>query len=137
MLITLEAICDGQYNKELIKDDESGLAAALFRFCKEKIFPQREIQSLELTGHSILSGLLDYYIHFIFDSNKDYVNRAQGMISSSILRAAFIENRLPENARLIDLSSYYKLRVIVDFIVGMTDQFALKHYQKLSGQKII
>jgi dGTPase len=36
-----------------------------------------------------------------------------------------------------DLSNYYKFRVILDFISGMTDQFALNHYQKLSGQKII
>jgi dGTPase len=36
-----------------------------------------------------------------------------------------------------DLSDYYKFRVILDFISGMTDQFALNHYQKLSGQKII
>ncbi len=36
-----------------------------------------------------------------------------------------------------DLIDYYKFRVILDFISGMTDQFALNHYQKLSGQKII
>lgn len=35
-----------------------------------------------------------------------------------------------------DLSNYYKLRVIIDFISGMTDQFALNHFQKISGQKI-
>lgn len=36
-----------------------------------------------------------------------------------------------------DLDDYFKFRVILDFISGMTDQFALNHYQKLSGQKII
>ncbi len=36
-----------------------------------------------------------------------------------------------------DLDDYSKFRVILDFISGMTDQFALNHYQKLSGQKII
>ena len=35
-----------------------------------------------------------------------------------------------------DLNIYYKLRVIIDFISGMTDQFALNHFQKISGQKI-
>lgn len=34
------------------------------------------------------------------------------------------------------LSNYYKFRVILDFISGMTDQFALNHFQKISGQKI-
>jgi dGTPase len=35
-----------------------------------------------------------------------------------------------------DLDDYFKFRIILDFISGMTDQFALNHYQKLSGQKI-
>jgi dGTPase len=35
-----------------------------------------------------------------------------------------------------DLDDYYKFRVILDFISGMTDQYALNHYQKISGQKI-
>lgn len=35
-----------------------------------------------------------------------------------------------------DLDDYYKFRVILDFLSGMTDQFALNHFQKISGQKI-
>ncbi|BAV10049.1 dGTPase [Filimonas lacunae] len=35
-----------------------------------------------------------------------------------------------------DLNDYYKFRIILDFISGMTDQYALDHYQKISGQKI-
>ena len=68
--------------------------------------------------------------------NKDYRKRAQGLISDSVLRVAFVENNLLENSGIDKLNDYYKLRVIVDFISGMTDQFALNHYQKLSGQKI-
>ncbi|NCI48324.1 dNTP triphosphohydrolase [Sediminibacterium roseum] len=41
------------------------------------------------------------------------------------------------NPEFEDLDDYFKFRVILDFISGMTDQFALNHYQKLSGQKII
>lgn len=35
-----------------------------------------------------------------------------------------------------DLSDYFKFRVVIDFITGMTDQYALSHFQKISGQKI-
>ncbi|WP_373309640.1 hypothetical protein [Capnocytophaga cynodegmi] len=35
-----------------------------------------------------------------------------------------------------ELDDYYKLKIIVDFISGMTDQYALDHYQKINGQKI-
>ena len=132
-----DEICSGEYDKELIADDPLGLDTALRDFCYNRIFPEREIQSLELTGHSVLKGLLDYYIDFIFKGNDDYRKRAKGMISGSIIRACFIEKGLDETASLNDLNDYYKLRIIVDFITGMTDQFALNHYQKLSGQKII
>lgn len=132
----LTLISKGEYNKELIKDDEKGLEKLLTKFCVTKIFPNREITSLELTGHSVLTGLLDYYIKFVFHENKDYRKRAQGLISDSVLRVAFVENNLTEDSGIDELNDYYTLRVIVDFISGMTDQFALNHYQKLNGQKI-
>jgi len=132
----LPEILKGTYNKELIKDDEKGLEKSLMDFCIKKIFPNREITSLELTGHSVLTGLLDYYITFVFHKEQHYRKRAQSLISDSILRVAFVENKLLENSDIEMLPDYYKLRVIVDFISGMTDQFALNHYQKLSGQKI-
>lgn len=133
----IKAICNGTYKHELIYDDKTGLAKALKNFCSSEIFPKREIQSLELTGHSVLSGLLDYYIKFLFHEDKHYRKRAKGLISASIIRVALIENKLKESDSIDKLNDYYKLRIIVDFITGMTDQFALDHYQKLSGQKII
>lgn len=133
----IESIYAGTYNKELIYDDSSNLAKTLGDFCVEKIFPSRAITSLELTGHSVLSGLLDYYTNFVFHTDKAYRKRAQSLISNSVLKIAYLENDLEEKDWSINnLSDYYKLRVIVDFISGMTDQFALKHYQELSGQKI-
>ena len=147
-------IIEGIYNKELINDDESKLAETLQEFCSENIFPKHEVQSLELTGHSVLSGLLDYYINFIFKGNKDYKKRAVGLISNSIIKTSLLENgfdydtiqdtsnyyklfELPVNVGDKKLDDYSKLRIIVDFVAGMTDQYALNHYQKLSGQKII
>lgn len=139
-------ICNGSYNKELIYDDECGLAKKLQDFCIKNIFPKREVQSLELTGHAVISGLLDYYIEFLFNKGEkqvdkkrdnDYQKRAKGLISKSIIDVAMLESNLPLNSPICLLNDYYKLRIIVDFISGMTDQYALNHYQKLNGQKII
>ncbi|WP_114940414.1 dGTP triphosphohydrolase [Mucilaginibacter endophyticus] len=129
----IKMICDGKYNFELIYDDQSKLAETLQRFCIQEIFPKREVQSLELTGHSVLTGLLDYYIKFTFHESKDYRKRALGLISDSVKKVAYKECNV---STFEDLNNYYKLRVIVDFISGMTDQYALNHFQKLSGQKI-
>lgn len=204
-----EKIIAGEYNHELIADDSENLAKELGKFCYNVVFTNREITSLELTGHSVVTGLLDIYINFVFHKEEAYRNRAAGLISDSIIQVAIEENkkeiftqkrqkleekkeketdaekkakidkqsaeldilfdRLQQiedelrtetedkkrkeikhnllkveteicniiNPSLDDLDNYYKLRVIVDFISGMTDQFALSHYQKLSGQKII
>lgn len=80
---------------------------------------------------------MNYYVDFIFHHPEDYKKRAVGLISNSIVRAALLENGKKENDSFDELTDYYKFRAIVDFISGMTDQFALNHYQKLSGQKII
>ncbi|MGQ1890359.1 dGTP triphosphohydrolase [Thermophagus sp. OGC60D27] len=132
-----ENICYGEYNKELIFDDENKVAQALQNFCNENIFPKKDIISLELTGNSVIEGLLNYYMHFIFHENSKYRKKAIGLISRSIKNAAFYENNIDTNCNFEELNFYYKIRVIVDFISGMTDQYALNHYQKLSGQKII
>lgn len=130
----LEDICDGKYHFELIEDDQSKLAKKLGGFCGENIFSNKEITSLELTGHSILKGLLDYFIEFCLSESEDYRKRAIGMISNSIIQAALLETG---KNHFDELNDYYKLRVIVDYISGMTDQYALNQYQKLNGQKII
>lgn len=130
-------ICEGDYHQELIKDDPAGLAKHLNMFCVKHIFPHREVSSLELTGHSVLSGLLTYFTDFVINGSKDYKQRGISLISDSIIRAALLENDISEGGKFDDLSDYYKLRIIVDYISGMTDQFAVDQYQKISGQKII
>jgi len=146
----IDKIEKGEYNQELIFDDkekifdskknkELNLAEKLQKICQEKIFTYRDICSLEVTGYSVINGLLDYYIKFIFHTDKKYQNRAAALISKSIIKAALEEKGIDSNDNtkgIEDLDPYYKLKVIVDFISGMTDQFALDHYQKISGQKI-
>ncbi|AIL47809.1 dGTP triphosphohydrolase [Elizabethkingia anophelis] len=218
-IANIEAIEAGTYNKELIEDDKDNVYKIVKSFSTE-IFKSREINNLESTGYSVIVGLLDFYIDFIFlkgSKNKSFSNRAIALISNSTIEAAIeetlietcyrklkkekealeadlkpfrdkgkenteLEKSLHEveeqieklnplankysgllgkqkeellsvdegkdisNVRLEiynsinpdfhDLDEYYKLRVIVDFISGMTDQYALKHYQKISGQRI-
>lgn len=132
-IANIELIYEGKYNTELIFDCESGLAKRFQDFCKKHILPNREILSLEMTGHSVVTGLLEFYTDFLFHDDPKYRKKAQGMLSNSIVRASLLENKESDFEKLSD---YYKLRVIVDYISGMTDQFALNQFQKLSGQKI-
>ncbi len=87
----LDSIEQGNYNKELIEDDEKQIYETLQYFSKQ-IFKSREISYLETTGYSVYQGLLDYYIKFIFHKNKKYVNKAKSLISNSIINCAIEEN---------------------------------------------
>lgn len=130
-LDNLEAITNGDYHYELLKGNL--VSEKLEKICNELIFPKREILQLEVTGHSAISGLLSHYIDFVFNEDEHYRKRAIGMISGGVIRSMKIDNSIKEFDKF---SSYTKLQIIVDFISGMTDQFALDQYQRISGQKI-
>lgn len=128
----IDKIENGEYNQELIFADPP-LAKQLQKFCIEKIFSIEEIYTLEMTGHSVLKGLLDFFIDCIFRRSNEYRRRAVKLISSNMKQVAVQEMQVDDFEELTD---YYKLRVIVDFVVGMTDKYALGFYQKISGERI-
>lgn len=164
-LHNFEAILNGEYNNELIFDDTNNVAQFLQKFCKEHIYRQKEIQSVELTGWSVINGLLDIYTQLLLSKDNIYMRHGEAMISLSVLRAnkmdylvhtkkirwdatqrkyiycnngTTIENidKLCDDTTISEMPIYYRLRMIVDFISGMTDKFAVQHYRKLSGQRI-
>lgn len=186
----IEKIENGQYNKELINDDDCHIGEGLSKICSTKIFSSRNINYLETAGYSVFVGLLDFYIEFLFHEDKKFRRRAKSLISKSIIDCAILENLKDVANRILNtrtdidkkeikdkvqkhqslvqkqyktilekeeykelkelkkeiydilkpdfdhLDNYSKFRVIVDFISGMTDQYALNHFQKISGQRI-
>lgn len=129
----IEQIENGTFNQELIFFN-SLLAHHLQKFCIEKIFSIEEIYSLELIGHSVITGLLDFYMDCLFFRSPEYRKRAIKLIPESIINLAIKENA-PHAQSFNDLTDYYKLRILVDYISGMTDKYALRHFQDISGQR--
>lgn len=143
-LENIESIDRGMYSHELLDQDPFKVENALKIFNEKFIFTNREIQFAELTGSSVLKGLLDILIDLYFSNNKLYRSHSRSITSKSILRTAIHEQLGPisnsnDDINCFDvneLDDYQKLRIIVDFISGMTDQYAVKLYQRLSGQKL-
>lgn len=160
-----DKIASGQYNKELIFDDPDNVARFLQEFCINNIYNQKEILSVELTGWSVINGLLDIYTKLLLSNNKSYIRHGESMLSLSVLRVSKMDylvhsgliewntasgcyvdtstgeeidntDALCDGISTCDLPIYYRLRMIVDYISGMTDKFAVQHYQRLSGQRI-
>ena len=164
-LNNFDKIIAGDYNKELIFDDSCKVAEFLQSFCIKYIYNRKEIQSVELTGWSVINGMLDIYTKLFLSNHADYMRHGEAMMSQSVLRAnkmdylvhskviewssdyncyvikatgETVENtdELCDNVSISEMPVYYRLRMIVDFISSMTDKFAVQHYQKLSGQRI-
>lgn len=144
-------IMDGTYNKELLDDDVFEIEGILGDICKDKIFDYSEVNTLEVTGYSVIKGLLDFYINAIINKENGLEKKAYNLISKSTINTAILEYKIirkelkEEEKHDISkfnfsdfqaLDDYYKLRVIIDFISGMTDKYALKHYQVISGHKL-
>ena len=144
----IEDIDNGIYSKELIEDGDY-VSSAFHEFAVKKIYPQREIEQIELTGYSVLNGLLDILLNCAFNPDKKFRNRLKSVISKTFLKVANREQakdsptvyKFFSNDDVVDLdievlNPYSKLRVIVDLISGMTDRYAVNVYQKLSGQRL-
>ena len=146
----LEGIDNGTYSKELIEDGNF-LPIVLGDFAKRYIYPQRQIEQIELTGNSVLRGLLDILLNCAFSSDKKFRNHLKSVLSKTFLKVAkHEEDNNPDiktkyiyysQKDLIDLdienlTPYSKLRMIVDLISGMTDKYAVSIYQQLSGQRL-
>ena len=145
----LENIDNGTYSKELIEDGDD-LSEAFQKFAQNNIFPQREIEQIELTGNSVINGLLDILLDCAFNPDKKFRNHLKSVISNTFLKVAKREddaNITPFTYKYFSksdilsfdiekLSPYSKLRTIVDLISGMTDRYAVSMYQKLSGQRL-
>lgn len=144
----LAEIDAGTYTKELIEDNDF-LSTALHQFAVKNIYPQREIEQIELTGNSVIKGLLDILLDCAFNQDKIYRNHLKSVISKTFLKVAKREEegqgatdyKFCSKEDIVDfdiekLSPYSKLRTIVDLISGMTDRYAISMYQRLSGQKM-
>lgn len=144
----LEDIDKGEYSNELLKDDEFQVFGALSDFSQHKIISRRDIQELELTGNSVINGLLDIMMSYAFSEDKKYRRKIKAVISKSRMEVTLHENKFDDikfkkfdeedlwNFDIEQLDNYSKLRLIVDFVASMTDKYSVELYQKFAGMRL-
>lgn len=150
----LPSIESGEYKYELLENNP--VANILGSITKKCILNHREIMSLEVTGDAVIKGIFDAYIRMLFSSDKGYRDRGKCLLSHSIFKtvlAEHVEQYKDEDAfknkytetdieklylqfDVADFTIEERFRLIRDFVAGMTDKYALSHYQSLSGQKL-
>lgn len=148
-----EAIFSGAFNHALLEYDKESKYYKAIKILQnisiKYIYKNKEVQELELQCYSIINGLLNLYkpiLHLSADDFHALLNEKEieCFISMRLIRRVSSkqisaykndENRLnkEDKERYTILEWYYRVRLLTDYISGMTDDYALKEFQILTA----
>ena len=122
------------------------------KFARKRIYSDRKIELVELAGAKIIEGLLDEYEPLLDMEENNFNQLINGEKGKEYPFEFRLINTIPKNyiKKYQKSMDYYKgenceeppseksvrAQLLVDFISGMTDDFALEQYQFLKGIKL-
>ena len=117
-------IIDGTLNKALLDifKSESESFQEVERFSIEKIYGHRSVVEIENAGYNVMYELLNHFIPPIIKEKSDrkgFEKKALQLIPSQFIYE--------------DGTVYEKVLGVLDFVSGMTDNFATDLYRKIKG----
>lgn len=150
-----ESIFEGNFNSALLeydKDSEYFKAVEILQDISMKfIYQNKEVQSLELKGYRIINTLLDIYKPLLELSSEDFLKLTKDKKINCFISMRLVKRlsskqivAYRKDIDMIDkensekyeiLEWYYRVRLIVDFLTGMTDDYALEEYKELTALK--
>lgn len=118
-------ILSGEYDRHLFGETQAaGILEEIRKTSVDKIYNSKPVVEIESAGYVVLSGLLDSFLHAVFEEDKrNYGKKSKRLIPQRYL--AVPEDDPDRNYRLI-------LNITM-YIGGMTDSYAVETYRKLSG----
>ena len=139
-------IVAGEVDELIGKNSAHGfLLGAIKRFARQRVYNHKIPRGLELSGAAIIEGLLNQYGKLLSLSRSDMQSVvAGGKVKSNLeVPVRLFESIAPRHIETYkaaikrvekDADEWcHRAHMIVDFISGMTDAFALKTFQRLVG----
>ena len=130
-----QEIMTGTYKKELLSEGDGGrMARALGDIAYRYAFTTEPIYKLEIAAETILGFLLERLVNaaIAYDSGQPLTavqNKLMALISDNY-KAIY---RCYSQDKSSQEKLYLRLLLVTDFICGMTDSYAKRLYQELSG----
>jgi dGTPase len=117
-------IIDGTLNKALldIYRKENPSLQEIESFSIKKIYNHKAVIEIENAGYNVMYELLNHFIPSILKPKE--AQKSYDKMALKLLPAQFIYN---------DGTDYEKVMGILDFVSGMTDNFATDLYRKIKG----
>ena len=130
-----DTIMRGELEDELIMVSNARDVRKAYKEIQSKIFMYKPILKKEIAGREAIMGLLTIFVEAALSDNfkanggNTLECRLYNLVSASY-RMFYEKYEHYEN------QLYCKLRLVVDFIAGMTDSYAIDLYQELKGIKL-
>jgi len=121
-----EKIISGEYTSTLMDDVEEKCVSlkGIEKISINKIYDHHSVIKVELAGYKVMSGLLEIFVPAIINENPS------GIENKSLVL-------LPQQFRVdSDASSYDKVMGVIDYVSGMTDDYAIEMYRNIMGIEI-
>ncbi len=152
-IANIEDIYSGRFNRALLEDHSElhALLKTLKNVAAKYAFCHKEVEARELQGYQIIKGLLDTYkplleldkekFDLILTANKKaplYESRLFKKLPQKHIQAykkaleAKHLSKLPLESPNESWEFYFRVRLIQDYLSGMTDQFAFDEYRAFS-----
>ncbi len=128
-------IMEGNYRKELLTgEDRAKMADALGDIAYRYAFTSEPIYKLEIAAETIMDFLLEHFVDaaIVYDSGQPMtaVQTKLMTLVSDNYKAIYQYYSRDRNQKE---KLYLRLLLVTDFICGMTDSYAKRLYQELSG----
>lgn len=120
-------ILDGSLNESLLDifKNESPAFQEIQKFSRQNIYKYKAVIEIENAGYNVMYELLDHFIPSILKEN--YLRKSYDKMALNLLPQQFVYN---------EGSDYQKVLGVIDFVSGMTDNYATDLYKKIKGIEI-
>lgn len=129
-----EEIMLGEFESEIIDKSAASDIRKSYKKLQYSIFNDKTILKKEIAGWEAIYGLLKIFIKATKSINfkstgNTYESRLFNIISAS-------HRKVYEDVENYNVNEYKKFQLVVDFISGMTDSYAINLFQELKGIKL-
>ncbi|MCZ0752929.1 dGTPase [Aeromonas enteropelogenes] len=146
-----DAILRGSYPQALLHGQAPAARVLdmLKQVARELVFRRPEVEALELEGYAALRGVLSTYACLLAMPAGQFARLLAGEGGNELFFARRLYHRLSarhlkayrlavatRDARFTDEREqewYYRVRLLLDYVSGMTDTYVLEEYRLLSG----
>ena len=144
------AVYNGELDRPLMDGPaEPNIALLTLKFVAQKcVFVKKEVTTPELRGHAALHGLLNIYRPLLDAPRPIFIELSQQQVPGRLIGER-LYRRLPARYKeayhkavapaAVDtpegdaLEWYCRARLLLDYLSGMTDAYALEEYQRLAA----